>query len=219
MLRAAAVMARDVEPQLLGRISGLSAWATLEALSELERRDLIVAGGFRHDLARRSIYADLPAERRRTLHLRIAEAEPSPAVAAEHWLKAGRPVQAAATWLDGATEFRDRGLAAQGVAVLRRGQGELAELAGLEPQRQRLEARLAALLEETGASDEAEALAGSLLERGDPLVKAEAAGGAGEAARRRRASPPDRSGGGRRRRGPRRRARTRLRGTPPRQIP
>jgi tetratricopeptide (TPR) repeat protein len=80
ILSIAAVIGQEFEFECLRRIAGGSADLIIEALSEGHRDGLIdpiLAGGvsyrFGHDLIRETIYDDLPAVRRVSLHLRIAE--------------------------------------------------------------------------------------------------------------------------------------------------
>lgn len=108
VLIAAAVVARGVQPELLARMTELTADAVLDVLEALVGRQLVrlsAAGSgfdFRHDLIQQVVYADLSPDRRRALHARAAEAlqdraEERPAavrvVAGElayHWRQAER---------------------------------------------------------------------------------------------------------------------------------
>ena len=77
VLEAVAVHSTDVDlPALLATAEG-SRPAVLAAVDEAERTGLLVGGGdeygFHHDAVRRVIYGEIPAKRRRLLHIRVAE--------------------------------------------------------------------------------------------------------------------------------------------------
>ncbi|NJK43457.1 MAG: tetratricopeptide repeat protein [Pleurocapsa sp. SU_196_0] len=82
---------------------GVSEFATLDALEEVERAGLIAGERFRHDLIRQSLYRVVPESRRKALHARAATALQGNAdamVVAHHWHEAGRLEQAIACWFE-----------------------------------------------------------------------------------------------------------------------
>jgi DNA-binding CsgD family transcriptional regulator/tetratricopeptide (TPR) repeat protein len=101
IIRAAAVIERPVGDHLMRKVAGLSPLRGAKGLSEalsaglLESKDEALSG-FRHGLAARTVYEQIPAPERRRLHLRAAralEAAPQPrplAQLAHHFKQAGR---------------------------------------------------------------------------------------------------------------------------------
>ena len=112
LLEVAAVFGGGFDARRLTGIAGLSPLATADALGEAERAGFIADGGFRHDLLRESIYADVPSARRRLLHALAAEASSAdgPGVSAEHWFLAGDTSRAREAWCEQAAGLRQRGL-------------------------------------------------------------------------------------------------------------
>lgn len=111
IVRALAVVGRPVGDRLLGRLVDRSAAEVGAALREATARGVLVGlegerHGFRHELLREVVEAELSSGERRELHERLArelEADPtlgddSPAGAAgdlaRHWAAADRPVEA-----------------------------------------------------------------------------------------------------------------------------
>jgi len=123
VLQAAAVLGSGLAPATLARVTGLSEWAALDALEELERSGMLAGDAFRHDLLRQSVYRGLPAARRRLLHGRVAhalDAEAQPIVVAEHLLAAGELEDAAPPLLRAVERLERQGLADQAIALLER---------------------------------------------------------------------------------------------------
>lgn len=111
IVRAVAVVGRPVDDRLLARLVDRSATEVGAALREATARGVLVVlddgrHGFRHELLREVVEAELSGGERRELHERLArelEADPalgdnSPAGAAgdlaRHWAAADRPVEA-----------------------------------------------------------------------------------------------------------------------------
>jgi len=167
VLQTAAVVQGGFDASLLGRVSGLSEWAVLEALEEAEGAGLIEGDGFRHDLLRQAVYQALPERRKRLLHGRVAEAlggTADAAVTAEHWCLAGNLARAAACWTQAAAGLRRRGLHHQASTLLERVARLVPETAQTVPL-VRLRLTLAKLLADAGRYDEASRVARDLLDR------------------------------------------------------
>jgi DNA-binding SARP family transcriptional activator len=105
VLRQAAVLGRDLDPDVLGTLAGdptvaLDAVDRALAAGFLSERESDGRLRFTHILVRDTLYADLSASRRAAWHAAVAEAlrrhEPvEPAALAYHLLRAGGPVAAA----------------------------------------------------------------------------------------------------------------------------
>ncbi len=116
LLTAAAVLGRDLTPELLEAVAGRSPDETAEALDELERRGLLVAGqtsshtyNFSHEKVRQVVYDDASLARRRLLHSRAAdelEHRNEMALAAHHAQQAGREPDAARLFIAAAERAR-----------------------------------------------------------------------------------------------------------------
>ncbi len=78
VLETVAVHSTEVDLQALLAVAEGSRSTLLAAVDEAERTGLLVGGRdgyeFHHDAVRRVVYGEIPAERRRSLHVRVAEA-------------------------------------------------------------------------------------------------------------------------------------------------
>ncbi|WP_433268764.1 BTAD domain-containing putative transcriptional regulator [Micromonospora vinacea] len=121
VLRQAAVLGRDLDPDVLGALTG-DPTAALDAVDRaltagfLTERESDGRLRFTHILVRDTLYADLSAPRRSAWHAAVAEVlrqrEPvEPAALAYHLLRAGGPVAAAeaSTYARVAAERAERG--------------------------------------------------------------------------------------------------------------
>ncbi|MEU7971699.1 BTAD domain-containing putative transcriptional regulator [Micromonospora sp. NPDC049089] len=121
VLRQAAVLGRDLDPDVLGALAG-DPTAALDAVDRalaagfLSERESDGRLRFTHILVRDTLYADLSAPRRAAWHAAVAEVlrqrEPvEPAALAYHLLRAGGPVHAAeaSTYAQVAAERAERG--------------------------------------------------------------------------------------------------------------
>ncbi|MFI6780249.1 BTAD domain-containing putative transcriptional regulator [Micromonospora sp. NPDC050276] len=121
VLRQAAVLGRDLDPDVLGTLAG-DPTALLDAVDRalaagfLSERESDGRLRFTHILVRDTLYADLSAPRRAAWHAAVAEVlrqrEPvEPAALAYHLLRAGGPVAAAraSTYARMAAERAERG--------------------------------------------------------------------------------------------------------------
>ncbi|HUH06712.1 MAG TPA: AAA family ATPase [Egibacteraceae bacterium] len=156
-LRALAVVGRPSEPMELAQLLSWPHARVEDAAGELVNRGLALARDGRieisHDLIREAAARDLPVEAGRRLHALLADHLRMSAAgdvrrlreALDHARLAGRPVLDLAVELAGAPQRRLLG--AGGVTEL----GKIAERADpLDPDRQRLELRLAELASELG---------------------------------------------------------------------
>ncbi|MEU5933119.1 BTAD domain-containing putative transcriptional regulator [Micromonospora sp. NPDC047187] len=121
VLRQAAVLGRDLDPDVLGVLAGdpttaLDAVDRALAAGFLTERESDGRLRFTHILVRDTLYADLSAPRRAAWHAAVAEVlrqrEPvEPAALAYHLLRAGGPVHAAeaSTYAQVAAERAERG--------------------------------------------------------------------------------------------------------------
>lgn len=170
--QAASVVGEGFSGHLLSGVVGLSDWAAVEALEELEAAGLVAASRFGHDLTRQCIYRGLSQERRRALHLRVAErleGRAEPELVAEHWFHAGEPGKAAHCWQQAAYRYHNQGLPAQAAVFYRRALAASQE----EAQQLRLQIDLAYALEEQASYAEAQALVASALPQvDDPRTRA-----------------------------------------------
>ncbi|MEV5209294.1 BTAD domain-containing putative transcriptional regulator [Micromonospora sp. NPDC053740] len=121
VLRLAAVLGRDLDPDVLGALAG-DPTAALDAVDRalaagfLTERESDGRLRFTHILVRDTLYADLSAPRRAAWHAAVAEVlrqrEPvEPAALAYHLLRAGGPARAAeaSTYAQVAAERAERG--------------------------------------------------------------------------------------------------------------
>ncbi|RAO60657.1 putative actinorhodin operon activatory protein [Micromonospora saelicesensis] len=130
VLRQAAVLGRDLDPDVLGVLAGdpttaLDAVDRALAAGFLTERESDGRLRFTHILVRDTLYADLSAPRRAAWHAAVAEVlrqrEPvEPAALAYHLLRAGGPVHAAeaSTYARVAAERAERGGNPHGAARL-----------------------------------------------------------------------------------------------------
>lgn len=113
VVQAASVVREGFTVKLLSGVVGLSEFAVLDALEEVEKAGLVVNARFHHDITRQSVYGGLADARRRALHLRVAEGlegAAEPLVIAQHWLEGGEEAKAFPRLLEAAGDYRDRGL-------------------------------------------------------------------------------------------------------------
>ena len=148
---AAAVVGREAEADLLGRIVGLGEQELLEALDELLRRQILedAAGGrlrFTHDKLREAAYDAVAPDARTRLHGAAAhaleaafgdDARRHAARLADHWRAAGEPERARPHYLAAAADAATRYAHAE-AERLYRAYLDLAE----HPSAERVEARL-----------------------------------------------------------------------------
>lgn len=123
VLQTACVVRGDFEARLLGSVAGLSELAVVEALEEAEAAGLVRGERFAHDLARQSLYAVLPLPRRKLLHrlwAEVLQGQAEASVVADHWLEAGRPVEAASYYHRAAHSDLGHGQHASAIAHFRR---------------------------------------------------------------------------------------------------
>jgi DNA-binding SARP family transcriptional activator len=121
VVQAASVVRQGFTPKLLADTVGLSEFAVLDAIEEIEGVGLITGTRFQHDLMRQSIYASLPDVRCKSLHLRVAETLGNhfePAVLAEHWRAAEEFPKAVQCWLEVAHTYRTRAMLTEAISVL-----------------------------------------------------------------------------------------------------
>ncbi|MET7963311.1 BTAD domain-containing putative transcriptional regulator [Micromonospora zamorensis] len=154
VLRQAAVLGRDLDPEVLGVLAGDPA-AVLDAVDRalqtgfLTEREPDGRLRFTHILVRDTLYADLSTPRRAAWHAAVAEVlrqrEPvEPAALAHHLLRAGGPVAAgrAAAYARTAAEQAERGGNPHEAARLWGQAIEAYDSAGAVEQRERLTALL-----------------------------------------------------------------------------
>lgn len=123
IVQTASVMREDFAPELLARVVGLSEFAVLDALEELEGTGFVVDVRFQHDLTRQSVYGGMAERRRQLLHRAVAEGlegQAEPLLVAEHWFQAGEPRRAYPHLRAAAATLQRRGLLAEAVPVLER---------------------------------------------------------------------------------------------------
>ncbi|MFG1894746.1 BTAD domain-containing putative transcriptional regulator [Micromonospora zamorensis] len=154
VLRQAAVLGRDLDPEVLGALAG-DPTAVLDAVDRalqagfLTEREPDGRLRFTHILVRDTLYADLSTPRRAAWHAAVAEVlrqrEPvEPAALAHHLLRAGGPVAAgrAAAYARTAAEQAERGGNPHEAARLWGQTIEAHDRAGAGEQRERLTALL-----------------------------------------------------------------------------
>ena len=154
VLRQAAVLGRDLDPEVLGALAG-DPTAVLDAVDRalqagfLTEREPDGRLRFTHILVRDTLYADLSTPRRAAWHAAVAEVlrqrEPvEPAALAHHLLRAGGPVAAgrAAAYARTAAEQAERGGNPHEAARLWGQTIEAYDRAGAGEQRERLTALL-----------------------------------------------------------------------------
>jgi class 3 adenylate cyclase len=140
----AAVIGREFSFELMQTISGLPAQQLVDTLAELEQSDIIVAHGgapfasysFKHALVQDVAYASLLRERRRTIHLRVAEAididasddATEPQWIAWHYAEAGDADRSIKYYQRAAENATGRFALAEMVSHLRNGLRQIARL-------------------------------------------------------------------------------------------
>jgi len=157
----AAVIGRDFSFDLVQRISNLPARQLETTLAELARADVIVAYGqipfanysFKHALVQDAAYASLMRDRRRAIHLRVAEQLENdttvdvkePELIARHFAEAGTPDRAVEYYQKAAESATGRVALAEMVNHLRNGLRQIACLPET-PERHRRELTLQLML-------------------------------------------------------------------------
>lgn len=100
--RAAAVLQRDFDVELVAEMLGAPLLDLLSAWEELEAAQVMQGERFSHDLVLENVRAGVPASLRPLLHRGAAKAlerqEAHPARIAQHWLEGGKPALAAPQW-------------------------------------------------------------------------------------------------------------------------
>ncbi len=122
ILQVASVIARDFSVTVLAKIAGLSEWAVMEALEQLEAAGIITDEQFVHDLFRQTVYAGLSSSKRKALHLQVADLLKDtlePALVAGHYKAAGQLAVAADYFLQAARSYQARGLHHEAIALLK----------------------------------------------------------------------------------------------------
>jgi DNA-binding SARP family transcriptional activator len=173
VLQAASVMRQGFTPKLLAQVVGLSEWGVVEALESSEANNLTHGEGFQHDLLRQSIYASLPAVRRKLLHAQVASVLPTTTdavIVAEHYWQAGETEQAIPFYSRAADNYVAKGLHAEAKTLLEK----ISNLTQGE-RKLELQTQLATICVELGAHAEAEALLETLLGKAlAPRLRADA---------------------------------------------
>lgn len=101
VLDVSAVLAENIQAELIAKLAGLSLWAASDAIVELEEQGFLANTSFSHDLARQALYEALPKTKRRFLHKQIADALANTSdelIAAEHYYQADELEKAAELW-------------------------------------------------------------------------------------------------------------------------
>jgi len=124
VLEVAAVLAEDINAELLANLSGLSLWAVTDIMSELEVQGLLSNERFSHDLLRQALVASLSNGKRKLIHKQIAEALDSSIdklIRAEHYYQAGDLAKAAELWFNVAAQrFTEGNFEAEATALFER---------------------------------------------------------------------------------------------------
>ena len=113
VLQAASVIGQGFTPKVLAQVVGLSEWGVVEALEQSETSNLTQGETFQHDLLRQSIYAGLPAVRRKLLHSQVASAITNNAdalIVAEHYKQADELDQAIPFYMQASQNYVAKGL-------------------------------------------------------------------------------------------------------------
>jgi DNA-binding SARP family transcriptional activator len=161
VLQAASVIQQGFSPKILSQIVGLSEWGVVEALENAEANNLTQGEAFQHDLLRQSIYAALPAAKRKLLHTRVAQVlaeEADPVIIAEHYQRADDLSSAVTFYRQAADAYVAKGLHAEAKTLL-----EKISLHVDKEKRLELQTRLATIDVELGTHTEAEELLQQLL--------------------------------------------------------
>jgi DNA-binding SARP family transcriptional activator len=131
--RCAAVAGADVGAPLVAEVLGLRPLDLADAWAELEAAEVLVDGGFAHDLIAEAALASVPRAIARPLHAEVAawleSAGGEPGRIAAHWLAASEPRRAAPA-LRAAARRADAALRKDEAAVLHAQAAELLEAAG-----------------------------------------------------------------------------------------
>lgn len=172
--QASSVIGREFSFEMLGAVSGLPPARLEDALGELEEAGLIVADNppphatyvFHHVLIQEAAHASMLRDRRRTLHLRYAnalendEAGPvttAPELLARHFAEAGVPDKCIDYYLKAAARATGRFALTEIIGYLEKGLAQLSGLPVTVTTRQReLELQVScgrALMELRGAGD------------------------------------------------------------------
>ena len=145
VLQVAAVTGGDVSMSVLASVSGLEEADLTRCLDHLQAAEFVheIATGatrrytFKHTLIQEVAYQSLPDDRRRTLHVRAAEAlerlfpdaaERAPEVLGHHYTQAERRPQAIGFWLRAGQRAVHRSANAEAIAHLSKGLDLLAAL-------------------------------------------------------------------------------------------
>jgi len=171
----AAVIGREFRFDLVQKVSNLPAGQLEAGLAELARADVIVADdgapfvncSFKHALVQDAAYASMVRERRRAIHLRVAEQiekdttgdVKEPELIARHFAEAGSPDRAIDYYQKAAESATGRVALAEMVNHLRNGLRQIARLPE-SPERNRRELTLQlmlgqALIDSKGGNTEA----------------------------------------------------------------
>lgn len=172
---ASSVIGREFSFEMLQAVSGLAAGPLQAALDELVQARLILPQGpppnasyvFYHGLIQDAAYASMLRDRRRTFHLRYAEAlendeagpaSTAPESLAAHFAEAGAAEKSIDLYLKAATRATGRFALVEIVGYLQKGLRQLARLPATEATQHRELALLVAmgraLMEHRGAGDE-----------------------------------------------------------------
>jgi DNA-binding SARP family transcriptional activator/tetratricopeptide (TPR) repeat protein len=131
--RCAAVAGADLSAPLVAQVLGLRPLDLADAWAELEAAEVLVDGGFAHDLIAEAALASVPRAIARPLHAEVAAwldtAGGEPGRIAAHWLAAGEPRRAAPA-LRAAARRADAALRKDEAAALHAQAAELLEAAG-----------------------------------------------------------------------------------------
>ena len=173
--QASSVIGREFSFEMLQAVSALPAERLAQALSELAEARLIVPQGlppnttyvFYHVLIQDAAYGSMLRDRRRTIHLRYAEAleqdplgpaSTAPELLAAHFAEAGSADKSIDYYLKAAARATGRFALTEVIGFLQKGLRQLATLpATEETQHRELALRVAigrALMEHRGAGDE-----------------------------------------------------------------
>ncbi|MFC4453902.1 ATP-binding protein [Deinococcus sonorensis] len=110
--RAAAILQRDFDVELVAQVLGAPLFDLLGAWEELDAAQLVSGERFSHDLVYETVLASVPGSVRPLLHRGAARALEGqgghPARIAQHWMEGGKPGQAAPQWLKAAEQAQAR---------------------------------------------------------------------------------------------------------------
>ena len=164
--------ARAIEP--VAASAGLSAWASAEAVAELQATGLLREHRFAHDLVRQSLYDATSQSLRTVLHAAVARHFAGvlhDAQIARHWWLAGDVAQALQATARATAAQRRTGLHAEALALV---DGALPRVAASAGRARLLALRARIQLERGEAADAERAAAAVLDEAADPHDRAEA---------------------------------------------